>query len=144
MTAPPYPGRIRAATHHQKGNVMMQRWITGLLVLAALGVAVLGVTGAANAEHYHTNCNDHGLVHGSSTSDTAFHARVVGGPCQAVSYCYVGAYNVGYLATYVASPGVTCDSFTQWQAAECGGYADTQLNGRFGWHRHYAHNWCVR
>ena len=88
----------------------------GMVALAALGVVAVGA-GAASANHYHSagNCSTptpHGLVHGSSTNDSAFHARVEGANCGYKKVCTPAIANQWTGAT-VTTYGVsnTCNSF---------------------------------
>ena len=116
-----------------------------LLVAPAAAIAALSLgasTQVATADHYHTNCNDHGLVHGTYTSDNAFHARVTGWSCQETSYCYAGGPQ-GFLTGNASGPGVTCDAFARGASrGECSAWAYVELDNRFGWHVHYAHSRC--
>ncbi|HEV3001563.1 MAG TPA: hypothetical protein VGW75_12550 [Solirubrobacteraceae bacterium] len=114
----------------------------GVLLLATLAAFAFGaVIKVASASHYHTNCNGHGLVHGNSTSDSAYHSRVEGGPCQRTSRCDVGQF--GNIVSYGgAAAGVTCDNFLSGYGPECYGNAWTRLTDAFDYHRHDAHSPC--
>jgi len=97
------------------------------------------MTPAANAAHYHVDCNGHGFVHGELLRDGSFFSRVEGGPCSAGSRCDYRT-QTGYVAYGGAGAGTTCNNWSraegfQWE--ECGSYAYTELNGRFGGHQHY-------
>lgn len=121
-----------------------KRFSGGVLALAAAVAFSFGaIASVATADHYHVNCNNHGLVHGSSTADSNYHARVEGTPCYARhnSACIVRQWTNYITATY-ASAGVTCNAHAVGYGPECAGAADVELRGFFGEHRHYAHNRC--
>lgn len=104
----------------------------------------------ANAAHYHTNCVGHGLVHGSSTTDGAVHARVEAGcgnpgwkRCRLRVQGYYDAYgNPVNFAWENVFPGynVTCNAFSNLGAGkEPISYATLDFDGVFASHSHYAH-----
>ncbi len=59
------------------------RGILVLMALAGLSVGALAsaMVKVAKAYHYHQICNEHGMVHGDSTSDSIYHGRWRDGPC---------------------------------------------------------------
>lgn len=117
----------------------------GLLALGAAAAFSFGaITNIATADHYHVNCNNHGLVHGSSTVDSNYYARVEGTPCQGNTYCMTGQYNSG-IYYQNAGPGVTCNAPAPGYGPECAGWAKVELlrsGPEFSYHQHYAHNRC--
>jgi hypothetical protein len=114
----------------------------GVLIPATAAAASFGaITSIATGAHYHVNCNDHGLVDGGSTSDSAYHSRVEGGPCHASSSCSIGQFNT-IIYYGAASVGFTCDQFVSGYGPECAGFARVALTGRFAEHRHDAHDPC--
>lgn len=119
-----------------------RRTSRGLLTLAAAAAFSCGaITNIATADHYHVNCNNHGLVHGSSTSDSSYHARVEGTPCQGSSFCRVGQWDSALVERW-ASAGQTCNAHAYGYGPECVGFAEVSLHGHIYGHRHNAHNWC--
>lgn len=114
----------------------------GLGFAAAVALSRGAITNIATADHYHVNCNNHGLVHGSSTADSNYHARVEGTPCRgAYAYCGVGQWG-NLISEGWTGAGVTCNVHAYGYGPECGGTADVLLESRFSQHRHYAHNRC--
>lgn len=114
----------------------------GVLVLAAAAAFSFGtITSIATGEHYHVNCNNHGLVHGSSTADSNYHARVEGTPCQEFSFCRANQWGTAVVERY-ASTGQTCNAHAYGYGPECAGSADVNMYRHIYGHRHYAHNRC--
>lgn len=123
-------------------SLIPERVSGALYVLAATpAVSFAAITSLETADHYHVNCNNHGLVHGSSTRDSAYHSRVESGPCQAYAACDVGQVS-NIILRGSTNPGVTCDTFLSGYGPECDGFAKTGTDGPFVYHRHNAHNPC--
>jgi hypothetical protein len=119
-----------------------------VVLLAAMTAFFFGaVIKVATADHYHTAgyCGaPNGLVHGSSTTDQAYHARIELGNCPPThKYCAVYNSQSGGALNYAETYDSTCNAFTSWNgAAECHGYAVVDYEVVFGQHNHLAHNWC--
>jgi hypothetical protein len=119
-------------------------------IVIAASAAMLGVAGTAVADHFHSyNQTSHGLVHGSSTTDASFFARVETLGIN-TNYCIVGDtsfpgtwYNGGYYTTTLGS--TTCSQWSQayyvgsWN--ECRGVANVAKDGFVSTHNHFAHNY---
>ncbi len=130
-------GNARKARTHP-----LPRGVAVLAAVAALSTgAIAGVAADATADHWHVNCNGHGLVHGESTNDGSFFSRVDSGPCHNSSRCDLFQYDsvLGYAA---AAPGVTCNNWSRnyGNYYECPGNARVELSTRFGYHRHNTHS----
>ena len=82
----------------------------------------------------------HGLVHGGSLNDSAYHGRVESGPCSTSSRCAVGQYDNDVKYGY-ASAGQTCEVFLSGYGPECAGAAWTEQFTSL-WHKNKAHYWC--
>lgn len=130
--------RIPLAKKSQDGTSSIG-WPRAAAAGLVLGIACGAMTAVAPASHYHVNCNNHGLVHGSSTTDGWFHSRVEGTPCQRGSRCDVGQFSTIYYYGS-AGAGVTCNQLLN--ATECAGNAWVRLNDAFAYHRHDAHSPC--
>jgi len=86
--------------------------------------------------------NPHGLVHGRSTIDSAYHSRVLGKPCKARTFCAVGQFDFGSaLKQGRASAGTTCNVLLTRYGPECAGWAQTIIQDRVV-HYHRAHKPC--
>ncbi len=106
----------------------------------------------AFAEHYHVHCNaggaaGHGFVHGASTDDYAWHARVELGCGRTLKHCEGGSFGRGSKG-YTQSLESTCDRLvygsTFWpKDRECWGWASVSQEGRISAHYHYPHNRCL-
>lgn len=118
----------------------LSRGVLGLGAAAAFSFGA--ITNIATADHYHVNCNNHGLVHGSSTADSNYHSRVEGSPCVMASRCKVGQWGNNIREGW-GTPGATCNIQLVGYGPECGGTADVFAD-KWGpsFHRHYAHNRC--
>jgi hypothetical protein len=122
-------------------------YATAKITVAAIALAIgLGFAAhVAFANHYHTNCVGHGFVHGSSTNDGSFFARVEGG-CgnpgakACVLYYYGSPY--GSSSWVPSGNGATCDAWSIYGGTECGGSAHVDFDSVFVSHEHLAHNWC--
>lgn len=115
---------------------------TKTLLLAAAILAILLIYSAqATASHYHTNCVGHGMVHGSSTTDGSWHARVEAG-CgnPGTKTCVVKSNGVAKYTSYVASgTASTCNQWSYNCCSEQTGSATVDFNGVFSSHTHYPH-----
>lgn len=111
-----------------------------LLAAFSWGAAVR----VALADHYHTNCIAHGLVHGSNTYDGSFHSRVETG-CGSVSRrCEIWEGGIYVGGTSVVQATAVCNTWSQsfnYPAAECLGIAKVR-GDILAEHPHRAHNWC--
>jgi hypothetical protein len=113
----------------------------------ALGVclgASLGSPPAALANHYHTTCVNHGFVHGSSTTDNAFHSRIEAG-CgnPGLKRCRFTFIDGGGLQPQYdqvpAGVNVTCNLFSNNQWGESASLAEVLFEGVFSAHSHGSH-----
>lgn len=111
-------------------------------VLAALTLAAMvAFSGTATANHYHTNCVGHGMVHGSSTTDGSFFARVEGGCSDpGMKTCSVRTGSLVYATSYIGTGNpATCNQWSNYCCAEQSSYATVDFNGVFSSHSHYPH-----
>lgn len=120
--------------------------LVGLVVVC---VAAVGA-GAASADHYHSagNCStatEHGLVHGSSTNDSAFHARVESANCGYRKVCTPAVANRWTGTTEVTyGVSVRCNSFSSHGPEGACGFAVVGSAAQSGTliftsHPHYSH-----
>lgn len=109
---------------------------TGLLWGAAVKIAM--------AEHYHVACIAHGFVHGESTTDGSFFARVESGCGAGVRECRLYTYG-SHVGSQTVSGTTTCNvwSRTFGSYTECASTAHTSAAGVFSSHVHKAHNYCA-
>ena len=110
--------------------------LTGFLWGAAVKVAL--------AEHYHVACIPHGFVHGESTTDGSFFARVETGCGSTLRQCDLytnGSFKGGMT---VSAAGTTCNAWSRsfGSFSECASTAHTYASGVFSNHVHKAHNYC--
>ena len=124
----------------------MERLSTGLAIVAAFAALSFGaIANVAIAGHYHSTGqgNAHGMVHGSSTTDSNWHARVEAGPYYSSTWCVATQWNTSIRGGWT-SAGATCNVFMQNYGPECVGGAAVEQSGAggVGWHRHFAHNRC--
>lgn len=114
----------------------------GLLGALLVIGAVFAFAGTASAGHYHNNCVDHGLVHGSSTTDGSWHARVEGG-CgnPGLKSCLVkSSSGTTYYASYIGTGNsATCNQWSNYCCNEQTGYANVGFSAVFSTHNHFAH-----
>lgn len=138
-------------SHAVFARKLSARWTSALLGLCAafaFGAAVR----VAVADHYHVYCNaggaaGHGFVHGTSTTDNAWHARVELGCGATLKHCEGGSIGRGSKG-YTQSIESTCDRLvygsTSWSKdQECWGWAFAQQSGRISGHNHWAHGRCL-
>jgi hypothetical protein len=120
--------------------------VSRALLFGALMAAIAGFgTQAAVGNHYHTTCVGNGFVHGSSTTDSSYHARVesdgvLGGCGDGSRVCDLYTWDV-YRGGEVAYDPATCN-FWVGTGTECASEAHVDFNGTWASHTHYAHNWC--
>ena len=113
------------------------------LATFVVGAVAVGVPSTASANHWHQNCVWHGFVHGSSTSDNQFHARVeagCGNPGQ--KYCrliYIDSGGQGPSETIPAGSGATCNVSSYGNWGEYASVARVDFNGIFSSHDHGPH-----
>lgn len=110
------------------------------MLVTALG-AFLVFNSTASASHYHTNCVGHGLVHGSSTTDGSWHARVEGG-CgnPGMKTCQVRSATSTWYTSYIGTGNpATCNQWSNGCCNEQTGSAYVDFNAVFSAHSHYPH-----
>lgn len=120
-----------------------RRLTPALLLMSFLCAFSFGaIVRVAFANHYHVACVGNGFVHGDSTTDGSFYARVENGcgsnsrSCDLyVSGSYVGGLTVG---------ATQCDAWSRdyGDYTECHGSAHVAFVPTFSDHTHFAHNWC--
>ncbi|HEX8103882.1 MAG TPA: hypothetical protein VF533_14795 [Solirubrobacteraceae bacterium] len=112
-----------------------------LLAAFSWGAAVR----VALADHYHTNCVGHGLVHGDSLTDGSYFSRVEAGCGSPYRRCdiYSGGAFVG--SATVSGTTATCNLWSRNypNTVECMSAARVYSQGVFADHYHNAHNWCL-
>jgi len=110
--------------------------LTGFVWGAAVKVAL--------ADHYHVACVGHGFVHGESTTDGSFFARVEPGCGSTLRECdlYTNGSFIG--GSSVSGSTATCNLWSRslGSYSECASTAHTYASGVFSDHVHKAHNWC--
>jgi hypothetical protein len=115
-----------------------------VLMLAIAGFAWGATVRVALAQHYHVNCVGHGLVHGASTTDGSFFARVEAGCGSTSRSCdlYTGGSFDG--GETVSGSTTTCNAWSRsfGDFTECASTAHVASSGVFAEHVHKAHNWC--
>jgi hypothetical protein len=114
------------------------------LLMAIAGFAWGGLVTVALANHYHVNCVGHGLVHGASTTDGSFFARVeagCGSPSRSCKLYTNGSFDGGET---VSGSTTTCNAWSRsfGNYTECASSAHVASSGVFAEHVHFAHNWC--
>jgi hypothetical protein len=114
-----------------------------LLLVVVAGFLWGAIVKAALAEHYHVACVAHGMVHGESTGDGSFFARVDAGCGSSLRRCEIFTFG-SYVGGQTVSGGHTCNywSRTAGNFSECGSTAHTYSSGVFSNHVHKAHNYC--
>lgn len=114
----------------------------GVALFCALAVSLYAAA-TAFAAHYHTNCVGHGFVHGSSTTDNAFHARVEAGCGNPGSKnCVLRSTNGAiFIASHSIAAGVNqgCNAFSNYGFWERSSKATVDFNGVFVSHDHFPH-----
>ncbi len=118
----------------------------GLILLVLLAAFSFGaIVRVASADHYHNACVDHGFVHGDSTTDGSFFARVYEGCGSSLRVCdlynygsFVGGQSVGAYTGTCNAWSLSFGSYT-----ECASTAHVYSSGVFSSHVHKAHNWCA-
>ena len=110
--------------------------LTGFIWGAAVKVAL--------ADHYHVACVPHGFVHGESTTDGSFFARVEAGCGSSLRECdlYTNGSYIGGMT--VQGTGTTCNAWSRnaGNYSECASTAHDYASGVFSEHVHKAHNYC--
>ena len=112
------------------------------LLLLLAGVAWGAIVRVALADHYHVACVGHGFVHGDSTTDGSFFARVEAGCGSTLRRCEIYA-NGSFAGGETVSSG-TCNLWSRSLGSytECASTAHVYSAGVFSDHVHKAHNWC--
>jgi hypothetical protein len=115
-----------------------------LLLVAVTGCLWGAVVKVALAQHYHVTCVAHGFVHGESTTDGSFFARVESGCGAGVRECKLYVYG-SLIGSQTASGSTTCNFWSRSAGSfsECGSTAHTYASGVFSSHVHKAHNYCA-
>lgn len=117
----------------------------GLLVLILFSAfSFAAIVRVATADHYHTNCVDHGFVHGESTTDGSFFGRVDAGCGSTFRTCDLYTYGNLIGSMSVSGTSTTCNnwSLSYGSYTECASTTHTSSSGVFSSHVHKAHNWC--
>jgi hypothetical protein len=115
-----------------------------LLFVLVCSFAFGGLVRVAFADHYHTNCVDHGFVHGNSLTDGSFYGRVEPGCGSTLRTCDLytsGAFVGGQIVTGTTA---TCTAWSRdfGSFTECASTTHVASSGVFGEHVHAASNWC--
>ena len=132
---------MRTATPSRSVAPVSPRFVLVVLLTGFLwGAAVK----AALADHYHVACVGHGFVHGESTGDGSFFARVEPGCGSTLRQCDLytnGSFKGG---VSVSGTGTTCNAWSRnfGNYSECASTAHVSSSGVFSHHVHKAHNWC--
>jgi len=115
-----------------------------VLLLALAGFAWGAMVKVALAQHYHVNCVGHGLVHGSSTTDGSFFARVEAGCGSTSRRCELYTHGSFDGGETVSGTTTTCNAWSRsfGDFTECASTAHVYSAGVFADHVHLAHNWC--
>ena len=115
-----------------------------LVLLVAVGFLWGAIVKVALADHYHVACVGHGFVHGESTGDGSFFARVEAGCGSSSRECRLYAWGSLVGSQTVSGSTTTCNywSRTDGNHSECGSTAHTWSSGVFSSHVHKAHNYC--
>lgn len=118
------------------GRILIVVVLSGFIWGAGVRVAL--------ADHYHVNCIGHGFVHGESTTDGSFFARVEAGCGSTLRECdlYTNGSFIG--GQFVGTPGTTCNAWSRNYGthSECASTAHVFSSNVFNEHVHKAHNWC--
>lgn len=128
-----------------RGGTRRRRFSAACVCVLA-GAALLTIfAGSASAAHYHSNCVGHGYVHGSSSWDNAFHARVESG-CGNPGHknCYLWGIDNGRTTPFAretipAGVNSTCNIFSNYQWGEQASYAQVYFGQVFTTHEHFPH-----
>jgi hypothetical protein len=129
-----------AARSHRQATVsprfVLVVVLTGFLWGAAVKVAL--------ADHYHVACVGHGFVHGESTGDGSFFARVEAGCGSTLRECALYANGSFVGGATVGGTGATCNAWSRnyGNYSECASTAHDYASGVFSNHVHKAHNYC--
>jgi hypothetical protein len=126
------------------------RWAGALPALCS-AFAFGAAARVALADHYHVYCNaggaaGHGFVHGNSTTDNVWHARIELGCGRTLKHCEGGSTGWGSKG-YTESLESTCErqvygSTFHPRDRECWGWTYLWQISRIQDHYHYAHNRC--
>jgi hypothetical protein len=114
-----------------------------LTLLVAAGFAWGAIVTVALADHYHVACVGHGFVHGESTTDGSFFARVEAGCGSPERRCALYAFG-SLVGSQTVGGSQTCNYWSRSAGnySECGSTAHTWSSGVFSSHVHKAHNYC--
>jgi hypothetical protein len=115
------------------------------LVLVLMGFAWGAVVKVALASHFHVACVSHGFVHGDSTGDGSFFARVEAGCGSTRRDCELFTYGSFVGGSTVTGTSGTCNFWSRSAGNfnECASTAHTYASGVFSNHVHKAHNFCA-
>ena len=116
-----------------------------LLVIVLTAFLWGAVVKVALANHYHVACVGHGFVHGDSTTDGSFFARVEAGCGSSVRVCELYTYGSFIGSSTVNGTTVTCSLWSRslGNYTECASSAHVYSSGVFSDHAHRAHNFCA-
>lgn len=130
----------------------------GRLAATAIAVGLLfggavfgGAVSVAGADHWHEYPAGtwNGVVHGSSTIDGSFFARVETSGSFNYNYCLVGDNSGWYATNYKITLGT--DTCSDWSQAhnrswinECKGVASVGKDGYVSIHTHYGHYYATQ
>ena len=119
---------------------MSGRALIAILLSGFIWGAVVRV---ALADHYHVNCVGHGFVHGDSTSDGSFFARVEQGCGSTLRECDLYT-NGNFIGGQVVAAQGTCNAWSRnyGSYSECASTAHVYAQSLFSDHVHKAHNYC--
>lgn len=125
-------------------DAQRQRVPRGVLLLLLVAGFGFGFVKAAAANHFHTSGNScssaHGFVHGDSTTDGSFHARVEQGTCPPTYHSCTLSRQSPYL--FLGSDAVyfgTCNFRYSGSVSESNGQAGVYYETQFNSHTHYPH-----
>jgi hypothetical protein len=121
------------------------RLALGVVLLALFSAFSFGaIVRVALADHWHTNCVAHGFMHGDSTTDGSFFARVEPGCGSTLRRCELYTHGSFDGDVTVAGTTATCSAWSRafGDYTECASTAHVYSSGVFNEHVHKAHNWC--
>lgn len=140
-----------SSTSSSRRRPILRIALPAAIVFAAFlaGFAFAATSSKATAGHWHDYCNAggstwHGLVHGGSTSDNAWHARVTTDCGTTDKYCEGGSAGLGSKGAELAYGSATCNKLVYGSAfyyrdQECWGWAYVAQAYRIDPHYHYSH-----
>lgn len=132
---------MRSSAPSLRETTLSPRFLLVILITGFLWGAVVKV---ALADHYHVACVGHGFVHGDSTTDGSFFARVEAGCGSTLRECSLYTYGSFIGGSSVSGTTATCNLWSRSLGtySECASTAHVYSSGVFSNHVHKAHNWC--